>query len=109
MNKIFLLFSPIFKNQIFFPHTSILMILFCFVTLQAIYLNDPNKVKKCNMLQIIEIFLARGKSKYLLTPTKNILYQNCQVLVLFSVAQLRLYFRKAVEMKNQQDRDTTKL
>ena len=33
--------------------------------------NDPNKVKKCHMFQVIEIFQAREISKYFLPPIKK--------------------------------------
>ena len=39
--------------------------------LKAKYQNDPNKVKECHMFQVIEIFQAKGISKYFLTPTKK--------------------------------------
>ena len=64
-------FSLIFKNRTFFPNTLILIKNAFLVTLKAKYKNDPNKVKKCHMFQVKEIFQARGTSKYVLTPTKN--------------------------------------
>ena len=41
------------------------------VTLKAKYQNDPNKVKKCQMFQVIEIFQAREISKFFLTGLKE--------------------------------------
>ena len=64
-------FSLIFQNPTLFRHTSILTNYFLLVTLKAKYQNDPNKVKKCHMFQVIEIFQARGISKYFLTGLKE--------------------------------------
>ena len=52
------------------------------VTLKAKYQNDPNNVKKCHMFQVIEIFQARGISRYLLTGLKEHMY---------IIIRLRLY------------------
>ena len=65
------LFSLIFKNLTFFPHSSILTKKVLLVTLKAKYQNDPNKVKKCHMVQVIEIFQAQEISKYFLTAIKK--------------------------------------
>ena len=64
-------FSLIFKNRTFFPHTSILTKNVFLVTLKAKYQNDPNNVKKCHMFQVIEICQARGISTYFLTGLKE--------------------------------------
>ena len=64
-------FSLIFQNPTLFRHTSILTNYLLLVTLKAKYQNDPNKVKKCHMFQVIEIFQARGISKYFLTGLKE--------------------------------------
>ena len=54
-----------------FPYTSILMKISFLVTLKAKYQNNQNKEGICHMFQVIEIYLAQGISKYLLTPTKK--------------------------------------
>ena len=64
-------FSLIFKNRTFFPNISILTKNVFLDTLKAKYQNDPNKVKKCHMFQVIEVFQARGICNYLLTATKK--------------------------------------
>ena len=64
-------FSLIFQIPTLFPHTSNLTNYFLLVTLKAKYQNDPNKVKKCHMFQVIEIFQAREISKYFLTGLKE--------------------------------------
>ena len=64
-------FSLIFQNPTLCPHTSILTNYSLLVALKAKYQNDPNKVKKCHMFQVIEMFQARGISKYFCTGLKE--------------------------------------
>ena len=45
--------------------------LFFVGTLKDKYQNDPNKLKKCHMFQVIEIVQAQGISKYFLTELKE--------------------------------------
>ena len=69
--RISFVFSLIFKNRTFFPHSSILTKNVFLVTLKAKYQNDPNKVKKCHMFQVKGITLATGINKYFLTGLKE--------------------------------------
>ena len=71
INEILLcIFIYIFKSDIFSKYLNFDKTIIS-VTLKAKYQNDPNKVKKCNMFQVIEIVQARGISKYFLTGLKE--------------------------------------
>ena len=71
INEIFLcIFTYISKSDTFSTYLNFDE-LFLLVTLKAKYQNDPHKVKKCHMFQVIEIFQAQGISKYFLTGLKE--------------------------------------
>ena len=104
--RISFVFSLIFKNRTFFPHSSILTKNVFLVTLKAKYQNDPNKVKKCHMFQVTEIFLPHGIIKYFLTPTKKhtvylisiIIYLNASALFnTISTLQYKYYIMLYIE------------